>query len=311
MSQFQVFLVYEIEETGERKKLNFQQEYLGDYLQPDKAFIIARTDLKRIYFWKGSITSVRKRFVGSQAATKAQTELREQGFPYCKVVAIDQGEEQEEFLNAFGLESMEATEKLEDMRYLRERERKKLEEEQLFAKREDIELLSKLDEIKHYFDENEKIYWIKSWTLELQKNWVKIISKNKRYKGLFKNLAAAKEIELKKYEIRFVITNKKIISLNILNRLFDFSKISENIFRLEGDIAILDVRGLLSFEIEEVEGIYNIWFNSEPTIEGYHVFLFNDLSLEEYEKFIDVFTIVLSFRVEIPKNVKIKYIHKR
>ena len=308
MSQFQV---YEIEESGERKKHDFQLEYLGDYLQPDKAFIIARTDLNRIYFWKGALTSVRKRFVGSQAATGLQTELREQGAPYCKVVAIDQGEEQEEFLNSFNLESMEITEKLEDMRYLRENERKKLEDEQLFARREDIELLSKLDEIKHHFDEEEKIYWTKAWTLELQENWVKIISKNKRYKGLFKNLKAAKEIELKKYEIRFVITNKKIISLNILNRLFDFSKIPENIFKLEGDIALLDVRGLLSFEIEEVGGIYNIWFNSEPNSEGYHVLLFNDLSLEEFEKFIDVFTIVLSFRVEIPKNVKIKYIHKR
>jgi len=247
MSQFQTFLVYEIEESGDRKKLNFQIEYLGDYLQPDKAFIIVRTDLNRIYFWKGALTSVRKRFVGSQAANEVQTEIREQGAPYCKVVGIDQGEEQQEFLNSFNLESMEITEKLEDMRYLRENERKKLEEEQLFAKRDDIELLSKLDEIKHHFDEDEKIYWIKSWTLELQENWVKIISKNKRYKGLFKNLKAAKGIELKKYEIRFVITNKKIISLNILNRLFDFSKIPDNIFRLEGDIALLDVRGLISF----------------------------------------------------------------
>ena len=311
MSQFQTFLVYEIEESGDRKKLDFQIEYLGDYLQPDKAFIIVRTDLNRIYFWKGALTSVRKRFVGSQAATEVQTEIREQGAPYCKVVAIDQGEEQQEFLNSFNLESMEVTEKLEDMKYLRENERKKLEEEQLFARRDDIELLSKLDEIKHHFADEEKIYWTKAWTLELQENWVKIISKNKRYKGLFKNLKAAKGIELKKYEIRFVITNKKIISLNILNRLFDFSKIPDNIFKLEGDIALLDVKGLLSFEIEEVNGIYNIWFNSEPANEGYHVLLFNDLSLEEYEKLIDVFNIVLSFRVEIPKNVKIKYIHKR
>jgi len=310
MSILPTFIIYEIEESGERKKLEFQQEYLGDYLQPEKAFIIIRTDLKRIYLWIGAITSVRKRFIISQAANAVQSEIKDQGLPYCKVIAIDQGEEQEEFLNAFGLESREITERLEDMRYLRENERKKIEEAQLFAKREDILKISKLEEIKHHLDSEEKILWVKGSTLELQQNWIKIISKNKRYKGLFKNLDAAKQIELKKYEIRFIITNKKIISLNILNRLFDFSKIPDNIFRLEDDIALLDIKGLLSYEVEEVDGIYNVWFNSEPVNEGFHLFLFNDLSLEDYEKLIEVFTIVLSFRADIPKNVKLKYIRR-
>jgi len=310
MAAFQTFKVYEIDELGERKKLEFQQEYLSDYLHPEKVFIIIRTDLNRIYLWKGAKTTVRKRFIGSKISTEIQSELKNQGLPYCKVIAIDQGDEIEEFLNVFGLKSMEVTERLEDMTYLREQERKKLEEEQLFAKRDDILKISKLEEIQHHLDDDEKILWIKSSTLELQKNWIKIISKNKRYKRLFNNLEAAKEIELKKYEIRFVITRKKIISLNILNRLFEFSKIPENILKLTGDIVILDVKGLRSFEIEEVNDIYNVWFNSEPIDEGDNIFLFNDLSLEEFEKLVDVFTIVLPYRVMIPKNESLKYIRK-
>jgi len=310
MAEFQTFKVYEIDESGERKKLEFQQEYLSDYLQPEKVFIIIKPDLNRIYLWKGARTTVRKRFIGSKISSEIQSELKNQGLPYCKVLAIDQGEEEKEFLNVFGLESMDVKERLEDMQYYRESERKKLEEAQLFAKRDDSLNISKIDEIKSHLATGEKIFWFKSSILELKQNWIKIISKNKRYKRLFKNLDVAKEIPLKKYEIRFIITDRNIISLNILNRLFDFSKIPENIFKLDGEIAILDVKGLCSFEIEDVNDIYNVWFNSEPINEGDNIFLFNDLSLEEFEKLTDVFTIILPFRAVIPKNESLKYIRK-
>lgn len=310
MSELQKFIVYEIEESGDRKKLEFQQEYLGDYFHSDKAFIIVRTDLKRIYLWKGVRANVRKRFIGSKTATKVQSELKYQGLPYCKVVAVDQGDEQEEFLNAFGLESMEMTERLSDMRYLRDRERKKLEEEKLFAEREDILKISKLDEIKNLLDADDKILWIKSLTIELKENWMKTLSKNKKYKGRFKNIDAAKEIELKKYEIRYVITEKKIISYSILNKVYDFSKIPEIIFQLKGEIAILNLKGLRSFEIEESNRNYDVWFNAEPIKEGEGIFLFDSLSNEEYENLIDALTIIKSFRAEIPKNLKLKYIRK-
>ncbi|MFX0187201.1 MAG: hypothetical protein ACFE8A_05640 [Candidatus Hodarchaeota archaeon] len=310
MSELHKFIVYEIEESGDRKKLEFQQEYLGDYFHPDKAFIIVRTDLKRIYLWKGVRANVRKRFIGSKTATKVQSELKYQGLPYCKVVPVDQGDEQEEFLNAFGLESIEMTERLSDMRYLRNREREKLEEEKLFAEPEDIIKISKLDEIKNLLDAEDKILWIKSLNIELKKDWIKTLSKNKKYKGRFKNIDAEKEIELKNYEIRYVITEKKIISYSILNKVYDFSKIPKNIFQLKGEIAILNLKGLKSFEIEESNGNYDIWFNTEPFKEGEGILLFDSLSYEEYEKLIDALTIIKSFRAEIPQNHKLKYIRK-
>jgi len=48
------------------------------------------------------------------------------GFHRCKIVSIDQGDELQEFLNAFRLESMEVTERLPDMRYIRNLERDRL-----------------------------------------------------------------------------------------------------------------------------------------------------------------------------------------
>jgi hypothetical protein len=51
-------------------------------------------------------------------------------------VSIDQGDELQEFLNAFKLESMEATERLPDMRYIRNIERDRMKEAQKLANEE-------------------------------------------------------------------------------------------------------------------------------------------------------------------------------
>ena len=307
MSESQNFMVYEIEESEEYKKLVFEQEYLEDYLQPEKTFIIVRIDLNRIYLWKGTRSSVRKRFIASKVATEIQAQLKEQGLAYCKIVSVDQGDEIEEFLNVFGLESMEVTEKLGDMRYYREEERKKLEKAEMFAKQEDLLKKSKLDEIRDILDEDENILWIKNSTLKLDKNWIKTFSKDKKYKGRFKKTEKnADEIELKKYEIRYVITDKKIISSNILNNIYDFSNISRNIFRIKKGIAILDLKGIRTFEIKESNGFFDVWFNTE----GGGMFLIEDLTLEEYENLIFIFTVIVPFRAEIPKNLKLKYVRK-
>ena len=310
MSEFQNFIVYEIEETGDSKKLEFPQEHIEDYLHPEKAFLIVRGDLKRIYFWKGNSANVRKRFIGSRIAGELQKKLKGDGFPHCKIVAVDQGDELEEFLNVFGLKSMEVTEILEDLHYIRDIERKKIEEAKLFERQEDIVKGSKLDEIKNLLDKDERILWIKNSTLELKKNWLKLLLKDKKLKERLKNLDKAKDIEIKNYEIRYLITNKRVFLNSFLNRLYDFSSIPENIFNLNGDIAILDLRGIRSFEIEESNESYDIWFNAELIKGGYDVLLFDNLSTEEFDNFMDIITTIKQFRVEIPKNLKLKYIRK-
>jgi hypothetical protein len=51
--------------------------------------------------------------------------MKDARYHRCKIVSVDAGDEPTEFLNAFRLESMEVTETLEDMRYVRNIERER------------------------------------------------------------------------------------------------------------------------------------------------------------------------------------------
>ncbi|MFX1391608.1 MAG: hypothetical protein ACFE9Z_16205 [Promethearchaeota archaeon] len=110
------FLVFELEDTGEKKLLeNVTIHTLQSSLHSKQVLIIVRRELKRIFIWKGSASPVKKRFVSSQVAITLRDELTEN----CRIISVDQGDEPQEFLDAFGLESMPATEFLEDMHYVR------------------------------------------------------------------------------------------------------------------------------------------------------------------------------------------------
>jgi hypothetical protein len=124
---YEEFRVYELEDSGERNKLEIKQEELQNFLNPEAVFIIVREDLRRIFIWKGSKSAVRKRFISSRIAQQLQKELIDDSrYHRCKIVSIDQGDELHEFLNAFRLESMEVTERLPDMRYIRNIERDRM-----------------------------------------------------------------------------------------------------------------------------------------------------------------------------------------
>jgi len=313
MSELQDFMVYDIEKSGERKQLNIKQEDLRDYLHPEHVFVIIREDLRRIYLWNGAKSPARKRFIGSRIASEIQGDMiRDARFHRCKIVPIDQGDEIQEFLNVFFLESMKVDERLEDMRYIRNIEREKMKEAELFTKQvDDVQKSSKLDEIRALLEADENILWTKNSNIILEKNWLKSILKNNKHKGRLKKIDKTDEIEIKNYEIRFVITNKRIFLSHIFNKLYDFSDISEEIFKLEGEIAILNLEGLELFEVEQDKGSYDIWFNAAPTKKGESIFLFEDLTSEEYEKLIDLLTIIMPFRAEVPKNIRLKYIRKK
>ena len=126
---YEEFMVYELENSGDRKKLDLKQEELQNSLNPEAVIIIVREDLRRIFIWKGAKSPVRKRFISSRVAQQLQKELIDDSrYHRCKIVSIDQGDELQEFLNAFRLESMEVTERLPDMRYIRNVERERMEE---------------------------------------------------------------------------------------------------------------------------------------------------------------------------------------
>jgi len=129
------FIVYDLENSGDRTKLDISPEELQNHLNPEQVLIIVREDLRRIYIWKGAKSPVRKRFISSRVAQELQRDLIEDSrYHRCKIVSIDQGDELQEFLNAFRLESMEVTERLPDMRYIRNIERDRLAEEERLSK---------------------------------------------------------------------------------------------------------------------------------------------------------------------------------
>ena len=129
------FIVYDLENSGERSKLDVTPEDLQNHLNPEQVLIIVREDLRRIFIWKGSKSPVRKRFISSRVAQELQRDLiQDSQYHRCKIVSIDQGDELQEFLNAFRLESMEVTERLADMHYIRNIERDRLAEQEIFSK---------------------------------------------------------------------------------------------------------------------------------------------------------------------------------
>ncbi|MFW9970043.1 MAG: Rho termination factor N-terminal domain-containing protein [Candidatus Odinarchaeota archaeon] len=126
MTEFERFMVYELDDSGERIKLQIDEEQLQENLHPEQVLVIIREDLRRIFIWKGPKSPVRKRFISSRVASTLQEELmKDPKYHRCKIVSVDAGDEPSEFLDAFKLSSMEVTERLEDMRYVRNIERER------------------------------------------------------------------------------------------------------------------------------------------------------------------------------------------
>ncbi|MFX1307247.1 MAG: Rho termination factor N-terminal domain-containing protein [Promethearchaeota archaeon] len=129
MTEYEHFMVYELDDSGERLKLNIDEAQLEESLHPEQVLVIVKEDLRRIFIWKGGKSSVRKRFISSRVAQTLQEELmKDSRYHRCKIVSVDAGDEPSEFLNAFGLESMVVTERLADMRYIRNIERERMEQ---------------------------------------------------------------------------------------------------------------------------------------------------------------------------------------
>ena len=68
MAELRLFFAYELEDAGERKESFFSEKDLGQYLSPEQVLVLVREDLRRIFIWKGAISPVKKRFLGSKVA---------------------------------------------------------------------------------------------------------------------------------------------------------------------------------------------------------------------------------------------------
>jgi len=308
--EYRDFMVFDIKATGDYSELKIKKEDLGDFLNPENVYAIINQEIKRIYLWKGARSPVRKRFLGSRIATSIQGDMMKAGYKRCKVVTIDQGEELEEFLNVFGLESMEIKLELEEKRYIRNIEREQTRITNILSTKVDSN--SKLSEIQNFLDTDEQIIWSKSSLVSLKDTWLKLLLKNKKYKTRLTKTSEASELEIKEYKNTYLITNKNIISHSIFNKFSDFSDIPTHAIKIrgEGDIIMLDQRELNSFEIEEFDDGYDVWFNAEPIDKGENLFSFEGLDLEEYRKLINALD--HNYLAEIPEKIKkIRYTRKR
>ena len=83
--------------------------------------------------------------------------------------------------------------------------------------------------------------------------------------------------------------------------IIHFSGISNKYFKQDGSLAIFELNGLISIDIEESKGFYDVWFNTEPLCRVECVFFFEGLTNEEYHELIEIVTSVISFVAEIPK----------
>ncbi|MFX0071866.1 MAG: hypothetical protein ACFFAO_12320 [Candidatus Hermodarchaeota archaeon] len=129
---YDYFMLFELDNSGEKIRVKaseqeFKENNGFNFLHPEQVIVIVKEPIRRIYIWKGAKSPVRKRFISSRVASQLQEELiKEAAFHRCKIVSVDQGDEVNEFLNAFNFESMPVEEKLADMRYIRNVDREKM-----------------------------------------------------------------------------------------------------------------------------------------------------------------------------------------
>jgi len=109
---YQHFMIFMLHDSGEKDLIDItREEFLKDngkkVLLPKQVVLIVDEELRRIYIWKGTQSSVRKKFIASRIASELQNELANvANFHRCKVVSVDQGDEPHEFLDSFGFSSM-------------------------------------------------------------------------------------------------------------------------------------------------------------------------------------------------------------
>jgi hypothetical protein len=141
MDELRFFFAFELLDNGERKELEFMEKDLSQNLNPEQVLVLVREDLKRIFIWKGAKSPVKKKFVSYKAARDIQMELMNAAqYHQCKIISVDQGDEAQEFLDAFNLESMEVKERLADMRYIRNSERAEIVEKDIFPEEKEYRI---------------------------------------------------------------------------------------------------------------------------------------------------------------------------
>lgn len=113
---FENFMIFGLESTGEKVRLDISEDTFRlnngqNILDPNQVLIIVKEGIRRIYIWKGINSHVRKKFIASRIAAELQNDLVVAGhFHRCKIISVDQGDEPNDFLRAFGFTTVDLPE---------------------------------------------------------------------------------------------------------------------------------------------------------------------------------------------------------
>ena len=98
------FMVYELDYTGKRIKLDIRPEELQIYSNPERVLIIIiKKIFHRIYIWNGSESQLRNKIISSRVAQDIQRDLNQKDRDY-KIISIDQGSEPSKFFEFLKVE---------------------------------------------------------------------------------------------------------------------------------------------------------------------------------------------------------------
>jgi len=89
MNENERLMVYELDDSGEKRKVEVAEEELQTFLisHPAQVFVITREDLRRIFIWKGPKSPIRSRYVSSRTTMALQEEVKmEFGLHPCKII---------------------------------------------------------------------------------------------------------------------------------------------------------------------------------------------------------------------------------
>jgi hypothetical protein len=258
---YEEFIVYDLENDGERTKLDIKPEELQDYLNPEQVLIIIREDLRRIFIWKGSKSPVRKRFISSRVAQDLQRDLiQDARYHRCKIISIDQGDELQEFLNAFRLESMEVTERLPDMRYIRNVERDRLLELERIAKEKKTDSTEDYDDYSPGLEADDVV--ISTFAIGTP------IAKEKKKIGIVDSLPA-EDIEKIKEKILQISVPEDLERQNLIlgHKLYGAVSKETDVFGENvKDITWEEVKKLPKGVMELNNNVFRVYFNEQKGI---------------------------------------------
>lgn len=135
MDDYKDFRCFKLMDDGEKEEIDVEADKVEELFDTDKVYLLVRYDLRRLFIWKGPRAPVRKRFISSRVGAQLQQESAKVAM-HLKIVSVDAGDEPVEFLRVFNLEPYEVDEieKLEDMYYIRNIDREKMEEAAIAAK---------------------------------------------------------------------------------------------------------------------------------------------------------------------------------